>query len=93
MLSVHPNAARYVKDRNQPVYLEQPPAIDACCFQLQEAPAVRFGVPQKPETFVVYYVEGITVYVPRAIDQIPLSLTLSNFLGFKSLSIEGWRLV
>lgn len=48
MVSVHPDAARYVKERNQPIYLEQSPAIDACCFQLQEAPTVKFSVPQKP---------------------------------------------
>lgn len=93
MLSVHPDAARYVKERNQPIYLEQSPPIDACCFQLQEAPSVKFGVPQKPEAFVIHCVEEITVYVPRIIDQLPLALTLSSFLGFKKLSVEGWQLV
>lgn len=93
MLSVTAEAAQYVKDRNQPVHLERSPCIDACCFQLQEAPSVKFGPPPKPDTYVEHTIQGITVFVPRDLDTLPLTLTLNSFLGFKRLNIEGWQLV
>jgi hypothetical protein len=93
MLAVTAEAAQYVKNRNQPIRLEQSPCIDACCFQLQEAPTAKFGPPAKPEEYVEHNIEGITVFVPRAIDAMTLTLTLSSFLGFKRLCIEGWQLV
>lgn len=93
MLSITPEAAQYIKSREQTIYLEQTRAIDACCFQLQEAPSVKLGAPANPETFAIHTIEGITAYVPRTINQMPLSVTLSSFLGFKKLVVEGWQLV
>jgi hypothetical protein len=37
-------------------------------------------------------VEGITLFVPRDLPVIPLTVTLNRFLGLKRLVIEGWRL-
>ncbi len=93
MLTVTPPAAQFVKDRNQPIHLELTPCVDACCFQLQEGPSVKFGLPRNPQDYRELAIDGITVYVPFALRLTPLTVTLSSFLGYKRLVVEGWQLV
>ena len=93
MYSITPAAAEYLKKQNQSVYLDLPPTVEGCCFQLQESPAAKMGVPPNPEAFSQHTVEGITVYVPHGLKPVPLTVAISSFLGFKKLIVEGWPLV
>ena len=93
MYSITTEAAEYVRKRSQSVYLDLPPAVDGCCFQLQESPSAKLGVPGNPDAFVQHTVDGIAVYVPRGLKPIPLTVGISSFLGFKKLTVEGWPLV
>lgn len=93
MLTITPEAVQYIRKRNLPVRLELPPCIDACCFELQEAPEARFGAPKDREAHKEQVIEEITVFIPRSLQSLPLTLTVRSFLGFKHLAVEGWRLV
>lgn len=93
MVTITAEAVQYIRKRNQPVRLELPPCIDACCFELQEAPEARFGVPQNRAAHIEQIVEEIIVFIPRSLQSVPLTLTVSSFFGFRRLTVEGWRLV
>lgn len=91
MLNFSSEAVSYIRDKKQPVYLEIPPVI-GCCITIREKPEVRFGVPYNPEHYEKREMQGITVFIPHDLPDIPLTITLNTFLGIKHLGIEGWRL-
>ncbi|WP_371371383.1 CC/Se motif family (seleno)protein [Sporomusa aerivorans] len=59
---------------------------------MRESPAVRLGQPHDPQNYSLEEIQGIMVYVPRELPEIPLTITFSRFLWFKRLVIEGWQL-
>ncbi|MBP2635095.1 MAG: hypothetical protein H6Q72_1002 [Firmicutes bacterium] len=91
MLTITDKALEYIKSQDKPVYLELFPVI-SCCIDLRESPSVRFGKPHDPENYSFEEIQGIMVYLPHDLPEIPLKMTLSSFLGFKKLAIEGWVL-
>ncbi|WP_376741996.1 CC/Se motif family (seleno)protein [Sporomusa sp. GT1] len=60
---------------------------------MRESPAVRLGQPHNPEKYSLEEIQGVTVYIPYELPDIPLTIALNRFLWFKNLVIEGWRLV
>ncbi|VBB05310.1 Hypothetical protein LUCI_0517 [Lucifera butyrica] len=92
MLTFTPEAVDFARNKNQAVYLDIPPVIEGCCITIRESPAVRFGEPRNPERFTRRVIQGLTVYVPDELPDIPLTIILSSFLGWKRLAVEGWRL-
>ena len=93
MYSITPAAADYLKKQDQSVYLDLPPAVEGCCFQLQESPSAKMGVPANPDAYAQHNVDGVTFYVPHGLKPVPLTVAVSSFLGFKKLIVEGWPLV
>ena len=94
MLIITPEAVRYLKDKGEALYLDHPSASEAANRTFKELPTLKFGVPQRIEDFEIVQEDGATVYVPRAIWHIPMSLAASSFLGFKKLFLrleEGKR--
>ncbi|WP_425319773.1 CC/Se motif family (seleno)protein [Sporomusa sphaeroides] len=59
---------------------------------MRESPAVRLGQPHNPEKYSLKEIQGIKVYTPYDLPDIPLTIALSRFLWFKKLVIEGWQL-
>jgi hypothetical protein len=91
MLTFTAEAAAFIRARNQSVFLDIPPLID-CCVHLKESPAVRFGEPHDPQNYRRETIAGVVVFVPRDLPDIPLTVTLTSFLGYKRLVVEGWHL-
>lgn len=91
MLTVTAKAAAYIKEKGGIINLELPPIID-CCIHLREAPMINIGVPPKPDRFEKKVIDGIEIYFTDDLPDLPLTIDLSNFLGFKRLVIEGWKL-
>jgi hypothetical protein len=91
MLTITPEALAYITTKNQPIFLDIPPLI-GCCIHLQECPTVRFGQPYDKVHYDETNIQGITVFVPHDLPNIPLSIALTSFLGFKKIVIKGWRL-
>lgn len=92
MLTFTEKAIVFAQEKNRSIYLEMSPTINECCFAIQESPSVHFGKPIKRDLYNVALTEGITVYTPKELPDIPLTVAVRNFFGFKTLTIEGWQL-
>lgn len=90
-LTITDKALAYIKSRGKPVYLELFQVI-SCCIDIRESPSVRLGQPHDPHNYNCKEIQGVIVYIPHELPAIPLTITLSNFFGFKKLVIEGWSL-
>lgn len=91
LLTITDHALTYIKSRGKPVYLELFQVI-SCCIDIRESPSVRLGKPYDPHHYTLEEVQGIMVYVPHDLPDIPLTITLCSFLGIKKLVVEGWSL-
>lgn len=92
MLSITDEALEYIRKEENSVFLEMPKLIQNCCFDLQECPTVRFGVPRDPQNYVKQQLRDATVFVPtRLPGEVPLTITVSKFFGFRRLVLEGWN--
>ncbi len=91
MLSLTPEAVAYIQAQGKPVFLDIPPLISGD-FNIQESPAVRFGQPRDPENYALQVIQGVSVYVPYGLPEQPLTITLSSFLGWRRLVVQGWHL-
>ena len=92
MLAITPEAAAYVKEKKKPIHLELPPEI-GCCIHLREKPSVRLGAPHDPHNYEKIVLQGVEAFVPKELVSLPLTITVNQFLGFRSLGIIGWKLV
>jgi hypothetical protein len=93
MISITEEALGFIRQRAQPVYLELPRPVTGCCFYLQECPSVRFGKPREASQYRERTVQGVALLVPRGLpEDSPLTLTVSRFLGFSRVVVDGWRL-
>jgi hypothetical protein len=94
MLTITQGALEIIREHKEPVFLEVPKAVSACCFSIRECPMVRFGVPHDDSKYEERTLQDVVVRVPRGFsDDTALTIAVSSFLGFKRLVIEGWRLV
>ena len=91
MLTLSDSAREYIQFRRKPVYLEMPIVIQGD-ITIRESPAVRWGVPSDAGRYRLVQTQGVEVYLPHELPQIPLKIVLSQFLWLKWLSVEGWAL-
>jgi len=93
MLTITPEALAIIHKHKKSIYLNMPKLITSCCFDLQECPTVHFGTPHDMSKYNERTIQEITVLVPHRLpNTIPLTITVSRFLGFKRLVLEGWCL-
>ena len=92
MLTIEPEALVFIGEKQQSIYLDMPPIISNCCMTLRECPSVRFGQPHNIEDYIEKTVQGITIYLPHDLPEIPLTITVSRFLWRTRLAVEGWFL-
>ena len=92
MLTIDTKALVYISKKKQSIYLDIPPIISNCCMTIRESPAVRFGKPYNLEYYTKATVQGVTVFVPHDLPQIPLTITVSRFFWHTRLAVEGWVL-
>lgn len=92
MLTLSETVLSYVRDKQQPIYLEMSPTISECCFTLTESPAVHVGEPKKKAGYHVRDINGVTVFVPHDLPNIPLTINMKNYFGYKKLYVIGWKL-
>jgi hypothetical protein len=90
MLTVTPEARQYIHDKGGMLYLEYIP-VQGCCIPYQPGPAVQFGRPHNPDKYRLETIDGMTLFVPLELPDVPLQINLNVFVGFKRLVVEGWR--
>jgi hypothetical protein len=55
---------------------------------------VRLGTPKNSGDYELRVIDGIQVYLPMDFDPpFPLTIDVSSLFGFKTLNIEGWKLI
>lgn len=85
MLILMPEAIQFIKEKQQPIYLDHPPLEGANSQMRVKAPAVKFGIPQQLSDFTVQQEHGVTVYVPRGLELVQITIELSGIICFKKL--------
>lgn len=90
MLTITEEARKHALEKGGVLFLEYI-VVQGCCIPYQPEPAVRFGEPHDPRRFQRVALQGIIVFVPHDLPEVPLVINLSVFLGFKKLVVEGWR--
>ncbi len=94
MLSISKDAAAMIRRRNQPIHLDLPPLVkgNCCSPNLQECPTVRYGEPRDLSKYEARQIDGITVYVPRAMKQEgDFTIKVTSFFGWKYVALDGWK--
>lgn len=91
MITITPEALDFINDRGESIYLDLPPII-GCCIQFRDCPSVRFGTPYNPEGYEERVIQGVTIYIPHDLPDIPLTVALNSVFGYKRLVVEGWKL-
>ncbi len=57
-------------------------------------PSVGLGPPKTPGDYRVVDIDGVQMHVPGDLDSpFPLIIKLRSLFGFKSLQLEGWKLI
>ena len=92
MLTITPEAMALIRKQGKPIFLELPKLITNCCFDLQECPSVRSGEPPDSANYEKRTIQEVTVFVPRRLPEMPLTIDACSFLGIRRLVVEGWRL-
>lgn len=91
MLTITPEAREYALNNGGSLYLEYIVLKSGCCIPYQPEPSVKIGKPVKPDRYREKNTDGVTVFVPHELPDIPLVITLTSFVGFRKLAVEGWR--
>jgi hypothetical protein len=90
MLTLSPKARSFALENGGTIFLEYI-VVGDCCIPYQPEPSVRMGKPHNPDRYRQEHIDGVTVFVPRALPEVPLVVHLSTFMGFKRLVVDGWR--
>jgi len=94
MLSVSDKARDYILIKGGCVHVLPSEGISMCCGSVNLGPSVELGEPPHVEGYISVIINGINVYQPKNFyTSYPLIIGLGEFLGIKSLRVEGWKLL
>ncbi|UCV04104.1 hypothetical protein [Dechloromonas denitrificans] len=94
MLTLSEDALALIAERQQPVYIDVPETIEACCLEITTCPAVRFGTPRQTDQHALTRIQGAEVFVPYCFpSRQELLIRAKTFWGRHYLFIDGWKLV
>jgi len=91
MLTITSEARIYALDNGGSLFLEYIVLKYGCCIPYQPEPSVKLGKPYNRNQYRQETIEGLTVFIPHELPETPLFITMSSFMGFKRLVIEGWH--
>ena len=94
MLTLSADALALFAERNQPILIDVPQTIEACCLEITACPSVRFGRPRDPGRHTLRQIQGPRSSFPNVSPSRPIfRFAREKFLGRTYLYISGWRLV
>jgi len=92
MLTITPEAKTHVLNNGGLLFLEYMKlSMGACCIPFQPEPSVRLGKPPNQDKYRQEIIDGLTIFIPHDLPEVPLVITMSFFMGFKKLVVDGWR--
>ncbi len=92
-IKISDEALMMITQKNEAVFLDMPKAITNCCFDFQDCPTVRFGEPRNITEYDKQSIRDIMVYLPHRLPEVDIEIAVSNFLGFKRLVLNGWKII
>jgi hypothetical protein len=87
-VSLSAEARDWLLGRGGEVMLRTSPR-HGCCGGHAAVPVAEAGAPRSPEGYTVQEVDGVRVYVERALDNGPYRIDLEGFLSLRRLTVEG----
>ena len=94
MIKFSEDALHYIQGKNSPVFIDMPSFKSACCCAVGVPPAVHFGEPSDVSGYTRQDAQGVTLYIPNCLpDRDALTIDTQNFLGFRSLILDGWKMI
>ena len=97
MVKFSEDALNYIRGKDSSVFIDVPSFKSACCCAVGEPPAVRFGKPSDISAYTRQEAQGVTLYIPNCIQAheslTSLTIDTQNFLGFRTLVLDGWKLI
>ncbi len=76
------------------VHLSDPYPIGLCCGRISFCPSIKKGVPKNIRDYKELKINKIRLFLPLKFDPpCDLTINIQKFLGFSTLSLEGWKLV
>jgi hypothetical protein len=55
---------------------------------------VRLGVPKNSQDYCLRVIDGVQVYLPPDFEPpFPLTIDVSSLFWFKTLNVEGWKII
>jgi len=92
-MHISEDAREYIKRKGGSIYLKLP-NIKGCCIEANYEPIVYVGVPADKNNYRILEFEDIVVYLDKNMGKTDnLSLELKSFLGYKYLTLKGWRII
>jgi hypothetical protein len=92
MLTIAPDARTYALNNGGTLFLEYFALwTGGCCIPYQPEPSVRLGKPYNQDKYRQETIDGLTIFIPHELPEVPLLITMSSFMGIKRLVVEGWR--
>jgi hypothetical protein len=92
LITFSEEALAFVEEKQSPVFIDYPYTLRGCCVSMAECPSVRFGKPTGFGNYIRQNIQGVTLYVPDCMSgNDSLTIRMRNFLGFRSLFIDGWK--
>jgi len=92
MLTITPDARTHTLNNGGTLFLEYFALwTGGCCIPYQPEPSVRLGKPYNQDKYRQETIDGLTIFIPYELPEVPLLITMSSFMGIKRLVVEGWR--
>ncbi len=95
MITVNDDVREYVLEQGGTITIEHAVEAGMCCGRINLAPSVRLGQPpQDGHAYQLTQINGIGVYLPKNFTSpYPLSIALGKIFWFKTLHVEGWKII
>ena len=90
MLTITEEARAHVIEKGGILFLDYI-VLQGCCIPYQPEPSVRLGKPRNPHQYRREVLDGLIVFIPHELPDVPLVIKMSAFLGFKRLVVAGWQ--
>lgn len=94
MLTISEDALAVITEKQSPIFIDVPHTVTGCCFEVTDCPSIRFGTPRDFSNYSKREIQACIVYVPNSFpDAGDFVIRTKSLLGFKRLSLTGWRLI
>ncbi len=94
MINISEKAKNYIRENGSVAYIMNSGQAGLCCGKIELCPTVQLGTPKNAGDYDTKTIEDIKLYIPKGFYYPhPLTIELNKMLGFRSLTLNGWKLL